>query len=103
MCDALARRRQNLTKFAVRALTETLRLELRALDSQIRISALSPGFVQTEFEAHYHGSATRAKEIYARYPVLDSSDMADAIVYMLSCPPHVQVHDLLVRPTRQPR
>ena len=90
------------TKYAVRALTEGLRGELRALGSQIRVSAVSPAYVETDFVAQYHRSEDKAAEIFARFPVLQSEDIADAILYMLSCPPHVQVHDLLVRPTQQP-
>ena len=41
------------TKFAVRSLTEGLRCELRAAKSGIRISAVSPGFVETEFAGVY--------------------------------------------------
>ena len=89
------------TKFAVRSLTEGLRAELRALESNIRVSALSPGFVETEFAEQYHKSSEKAVETYSRFKVLDVEDMANSIVYMLSSPPHMQVHDLLVRPTQQ--
>ena len=90
------------TKYAVRALTEGLRGEMRALGSHIRVSSVSPAYVETDFVAQYHGSEDKAKDIFSRFPVLQSEDIADAVVYMLSCPPHVQVHDLLVRPTEQP-
>ncbi|MBL91676.1 MAG: short-chain dehydrogenase [Myxococcales bacterium] len=89
------------TKFAVRSLTEGLRNELRAANSHIRISAISPAYVETDFVSHYHRSEEKAQEIFARFEVLQPEDIADAIVYMLSCPPHVQVHDLLVRATEQ--
>ncbi len=90
------------TKYAVRALTEGLRGEMRALGSHIRVSSVSPAYVETDFVAQYHSSQNKADEIFARFPVLQSDDIADAIVYMLSCPPHMQVHDILVRPTQQP-
>jgi NADP-dependent 3-hydroxy acid dehydrogenase YdfG len=91
------------TKFAVRSLTEGLRLELRAAGSNIRISAISPGFVETEFaEVYAHGDQKRAAETYSRFPVLQAADIADIVGYVLHAPAHVQVHDLLVRPTRQP-
>ena len=90
------------TKFAVRSLTEGLRAELHAAGSGIRVSALSPGFVETGFAAHYHQSEERAQQTYSRYKVLEAVDMAETVVYMLSCPAHMQVHDVLIRPTEQP-
>lgn len=89
------------TKHAVKALTEGLRLELRAANSKIRVSAISPGFVETGFAAQYHGSEAVARKTYGRYPCIQSSEIADAVVYVLSQPPHVQVHDVLMRPTEQ--
>jgi NADP-dependent 3-hydroxy acid dehydrogenase YdfG len=90
------------SKFAVRALTEALRLELHVLGSGIRVSAISPGFVETEFAAVYHQSEERARATYPRYKVLEANDVAEGVLYLLSQPPHVQIHDLLMRPTAQP-
>jgi NADP-dependent 3-hydroxy acid dehydrogenase YdfG len=90
------------SKFAVRALTEGLRLELRELGSNIRVGAISPGFVETEFAERYHKSAEKARETYSRYPVIQSEDVAEQVLFMLKQPAHVQIHDILVRPTQQP-
>jgi 17beta-estradiol 17-dehydrogenase / 3beta-hydroxysteroid 3-dehydrogenase len=89
------------TKFAVRSLTEGLRQELRQQGSRIRVTAVSPGFVETEFHAGYHGSADRAQEIYARLQVLQPEDVAATVRHALSAPAHVQIHDVLMRPTDQ--
>jgi NADP-dependent 3-hydroxy acid dehydrogenase YdfG len=89
------------TKFAVRALTEGLRQELRDQGSPVRVSAVSPGFVETEFAAHYHGSEQRARETYSRFKVHEDEDEAQALLNPLCAPQHVQVHDILVRPTDQ--
>lgn len=89
------------TKHAVIALTETLRRELRTLESDIRVTAISPGFVETEMAARFHGSEETARELYSQYRVLQPEDIAAAVRYVLSSPPHVQVHDILVRPTNQ--
>lgn len=89
------------TKYAVRSLTEGLRQELRAKGSGIRVSAISPGFVETEFAEHYHQSAEVAAETYGRFKVLDAADVANSVIYVLSQPAHVQIHDVLMRPTRQ--
>ena len=90
------------TKFAVRSLTEGLRLELRAENSKIRIGAISPGFVETEFAEVYHGDPNKAAEAYSRYKVLESKDIAATCLHLLELPEHVQIHDVLVRPTEQP-
>jgi NADP-dependent 3-hydroxy acid dehydrogenase YdfG len=89
------------TKFAVRALTEGLRKELRAQESPIRISSISPGFVETEFAAHYHRSEEKARDLYNQYEVLSAEDVARQVSFVLTQPPHVQIHDLLLRPTQQ--
>ena len=89
------------TKYAVRSLTEGLRAELRADGSPIRVTAISPGFVETEFAAHYHASEEAAERTYGRYKVLQSEDVARAVAYVVSQPPHVQIHDILMRPTDQ--
>ncbi|MFW6086428.1 MAG: SDR family NAD(P)-dependent oxidoreductase [Myxococcota bacterium] len=89
------------SKYAVRSLTEGLRRELRELGSGIRVTAVSPGFVETEFHAGYHGSEERAREVYARLKVLEPDDVAASVRHALSAPSHVQVHDILMRPTDQ--
>jgi len=89
------------TKFGVRALTEALRQELHKLESGIRVSAISPGLVETEFAAVYYGAEEAAQKTYTRMKVLEADDIANAVVYVLSQPPHVQVHDILVRPRDQ--
>ena len=90
------------SKFAVRSLTEGLRQELRAINSGIRISSISPGFVETEFAERYSGSKEKAQQTYSRFPVLQSEDIADQVIHLLGTPSHVQVHDVLMRPTAQP-
>lgn len=91
------------SKFAVRSLTEGLRLELRALGSNIRVGAISPGYVETEFATvHAHGDADRARSNYPRFEVLQADDVARTIVHMLEAPAHVQIHDVLMRSTVQP-
>lgn len=90
------------TKFAVRSLTEGLRRELREAGSQIRVSAISPGFVRTEFAEVFHRDPSAAEQTYGRFPVLEPQDVAEAVLYVVSAPPHVQVHDVLLRPTEQP-
>jgi NADP-dependent 3-hydroxy acid dehydrogenase YdfG len=89
------------TKFAVRALTEALRQELRARESPIRVAEVSPGHVFTEFADVFRGRPGAAAEIDRRFKILEPNDVADAILFVVTRPPHVEVHDVLMRPTGQ--
>ena len=89
------------TKFAVRSLTEGLRRELRAAKSQIRIGSVSPGYVETRFAARYSKSEEAAREVYSSMDVIQPEDVANTVTFMLSQPNHVQIHDILMRPTEQ--
>ena len=90
------------SKFAVRALTEGLRQELRQAGSAVRVSCISPGYVETGFAAHWHhGDEALGRETYGHFPVLQAEDIAEAVAWTLSTPQHMQVHDILIRPTRQ--
>ncbi len=89
------------TKYAVRALTESVRHELHALGSAIRVSAVSPGIVQTAFGPGFYGSEDEAAKAYENLEPLRPQDVADAVGFALGQPQHVQVHDILVRPTQQ--
>ena len=90
------------TKFAVRALCEGLRQELRSLESNIRVGLISPGIVETEFFEKYHQSAEKAAQTTSQFKVLEASDIAQAVFYSLEQPAHMQVGDILIRPTAQP-
>ncbi len=90
------------TKHAVRALAEGLRQELRALDSQIRVACVSPGDTETEFVERMLRGKRAAAEAAPPYRQLDARDVADAVLFVLRAPPHVAVHDVLLRPIGQP-
>lgn len=92
------------TKHMVRALTEGLRAELRGRESPSRVSAISPGFVQTEFLGQFMGGDhAKAQEFYETKfaQVLRPQDIAAIALQVLQAPRHVEVHDILVRPTDQ--
>ncbi|GFT92053.1 hypothetical protein NPIL_676921 [Nephila pilipes] len=88
------------TKFMVKALTEGLRREIKALNSHIRISSLSPGLVETEFVDQYlkNDSTRNASSLFKSIQALQPSDISDTILYILSTPQYVEVHDILVLP-----
>ena len=87
------------TKFAVRSLTKTLRRELRAAGSNIRVTSVSPGIVETEFAEKYHRG--KVQDTYTQFQVLQPVDIANAVAYALSQPAHIEVNDILIRPTHQ--
>ncbi|CAI5693202.1 dehydrogenase/reductase SDR family member 11 [Oreochromis niloticus] len=83
------------TKYAVTALTEGLRQELRAEKSHIRATSISPGLVVTEFVSRAN-NPDQVAGIYAAYKSLQAKDLASAVTYVLSAPPHVQIGELLL-------
>jgi 3-hydroxy acid dehydrogenase / malonic semialdehyde reductase len=88
------------TKFAVRALTEGMALDLAG--TPIRVSAVDPGFVETEFATvRFHGDTERARAVYQGFQPLRGEDVADAIAYVAGLPPHVNVLEMVVVPTAQ--
>jgi NADP-dependent 3-hydroxy acid dehydrogenase YdfG len=89
------------SKHAVRSLTESLRIELREMGAPIRISSISPGLVETGFAANFYGSKERAEVIYGSIDTLQPEDIAEIVSFLLSLPAHVEVNDVLVRPTQQ--
>jgi len=89
------------TKFAVRALTEALRKELKEDGRPIRIGSISPGFVETEFHQVYLGDAEAAAETYNRFKVLEAEDIARLVRQVLETPAHMEIHDILLRPREQ--
>lgn len=90
----------NATKFGVRALTEGMNLDVAG--TPIRVSAVDPGFVETEFsEVRFHGDKERARAVYRGFTPLTAADVADAITYVVNLPEHVNILDLVIMPTAQ--
>ncbi|XP_035768320.1 dehydrogenase/reductase SDR family member 11-like [Neolamprologus brichardi] len=80
------------TKFAVTALTEGLRQELRAEKTHIRATSISPGLVDTQFASRLHpDEPEKVAALYSEFRPLEPKDIASAVTYVLSAPPHVQV------------
>jgi serine 3-dehydrogenase len=88
------------TKFAVRAITESLRLDLHG--TGVRVTGIEPGQVETEFsKVRFRGDESKAADVYAGYRPLSPDDVAEAIVWCVSRPEHVDVQDMLIMPTDQ--
>ncbi|MCX7551189.1 SDR family NAD(P)-dependent oxidoreductase [Xanthomarina sp. F2636L] len=87
------------TKHAVLALTEGMRIDLN--DFGIKVSAINPGLVETEFsQVRFKGDAI-ANNVYKGYKALQPQDIAEIIYFAISRPAHVNIADLLVFPTAQ--
>ena len=88
------------TKFAVRAITQTMRLEL--LGKPIRVTEIAPGLVETEFSVvRFDGDVEKAKKPYEGLEPLVAEDIADCIAWVVTRPRHVNVDELVVRPLAQ--
>jgi len=89
-------------KYAERIATRTLRLEL--VGEPIRVIEIAPGMVHTEeFSLNrFGGDAERAATVYRGVPgVLVAEDIADAIVWALTRPHHVNIDTMIIRPRAQ--
>ena len=88
------------TKFAVKALSNAMRLDLNG--TPIRVSEVAPGMVETEFSlVRFHGDAERAAKVYKGLTPLGPDDIAEAIVWCATRPPHVNVSEVVIMPTAQ--
>lgn len=69
----------------------------------LRVSSISPGVVETEFHLvqTFHRDPDGASAHYKQLRALQSQDVAQAIVYVLSAPDHVDINDVLLRPVDQ--
>jgi len=88
------------TKHALRVITDGLRTELAGSDPQIKVALISPGLVDTPWHTLPNG-ILREKGAYP-HGTLRAGDIVEAVHYILSVPPHVQISDILLRPTGQP-
>ncbi|MFT5668153.1 MAG: 3-hydroxy acid dehydrogenase/malonic semialdehyde reductase [Vicingaceae bacterium] len=88
------------TKHAVEGITKALRMDL--LPHKIKVSAVCPGAVDTEFSTvRFDGDKDRADTVYDGYQPLLANDIAEAIFFVTSRPFHVNINDLLIMPTAQ--
>jgi NADP-dependent 3-hydroxy acid dehydrogenase YdfG len=89
------------TKHAITAFSEGLRIEFSPR-SKIRVTCIEPGAVSTELlETITDDSMSRFIEASKKMEVLQSQDIADAILYAVQAPRHVNVNEILIRPTEQ--
>ncbi len=88
------------SKHAMRAIVDGLRMEMVQAGTPIKVSMISPGLVDTEmYETAVPASLGLDAKDRDRF--LDPAWVADAVLWILSTPPHVQVHDMFLIPIAQ--
>ncbi len=88
------------SKFAVDALTRGMRLDLNAYG--IKVTSINPGLVETEFAlVRFKGDKEKASNVYKGLKPLLAEDIADIMLYTLTCPDHVVLADITVFPKAQ--
>ena len=94
----------NMTKWGVVGFSEALRQECGR--AGVRVTAIEPGWVDTELQGHNEHPAVVAgmkKAMEKVERVLDADDIARAITFAVTQPPHVSINEMLIRPTTQTR
>lgn len=90
----------NASKFAVHAIYQALRLD--AGGKRVRFTTVDPGMVETEFSrVRFEGDEERARAVYSGLDALRPEDVADAVLYAVTRPPHVNVGEIVLWPTDQ--
>jgi serine 3-dehydrogenase len=88
------------TKHAVTALNRGLAID--TLGTGVRVSSVDPGMVETEFSVvRFHGDRERADSVYVGLDPLTPDDVADAVLYCATRPPHANVREMILMPSAQ--
>lgn len=89
------------TKHMVDALSKSMRLELA--EHNIKVTAIHPGAVETEFSlVRFKGDARKAEAVYSGFENLVAEDISECIWFCLSRPDHVNINDMVIMPKAQP-
>jgi NADP-dependent 3-hydroxy acid dehydrogenase YdfG len=93
----------NASKWAVNAFSESLRQEVTGRG--VRVGLVEPGAVATELTDHITRPDAKAASVqmYTSMRALQAEDIARAVLYLVTQPPHVAVNEVLIRPTDQER
>lgn len=90
------------TKFAVRAVTEALRYELKSKGNKTRVTMISPGFVDTPLlENYFRGDEETLSALRQDIEMLKPQDIAQTLIHILETPKHVEIGDVMMRPSDQ--
>ena len=92
----------NASKYAIDGLTQGMRIDLA--EHGIRVTAINPGAVDTEFSlVRFKGDQDRADSVYQGFEPLVANDIAEAILFVVTRPPHVNIDDMQIMATSQAR
>lgn len=85
------------SKFALRAVTDTLRFEL--LPRGIGVTSIDPGFAETEFSlVRFDGDQEKAKKTYEGFTPMSAQDIAQTVQFVLTRPHHLSIDQVVLRP-----
>jgi 3-hydroxy acid dehydrogenase/malonic semialdehyde reductase len=92
----------NATKFAVDGLTQAMRIDL--VEHGIKVTAIHPGAVETEFSlVRFKWDQEESNKVYEGFTPLYAEDVAEAVLFAVTRPPHVNIDDLIIMPAAQAR
>lgn len=88
------------SKHAVTAITRSLRMDV--LDKGIRVSTVDPGMVETNFSiVRFYGDKEKAKNAYKGLTPLNGDDIAEAVIFCATRPPHANINEIIIMPSVQ--
>jgi len=88
------------TKHAIEAITQGLRIDLAPYG--IKVSSISPGMVNTEFSlVRFKGDKEKADQVYEGVTPLFAEDIAEALLFVVTRPSHVNINDIYITPLAQ--
>ena len=88
------------TKHAINGLSRAMGIDL--LGTGVRVSSVDPGMVETEFSiVRYHGDEELAAAVYEGFEPLHPADVADAVLFCATRPPHANVREMVLMPSAQ--
>ena len=88
------------TKHAVDALSKAMRIDM--LYHNIKVTEINPGMVETEFSiVRFDGNKAKAKKVYEGLIPLYAEDIAEAVLFAVTRPKHVNINEMLIMPTQQ--
>lgn len=90
----------NATKFAVDGLTRAMRIDL--VEHGIRVTSVNPGAAETEFSmVRFKGDQEKARHVYDGFTPLYAEDIAEAILFAVTRPSHVNIDDMTIMASAQ--